>query len=192
MQVRNTGTNHYTLHNKTWTTKHQDTWKYQRNMRSQINWQEGYRQLRRDFVQFWMSCNYWMSHKSSSEEETWFSLCRKWVTWRENDPGRTTNFIGMEEEEFKVLNWPCQSPDLNHVGMCRVSETRISCLLSWSGSVLIVGSKLIPSGIPASCVYIIFFLCWKWKETVRGNHSRPTEFQINSVIIKKKCCRFDN
>lgn len=118
-----------------------------------------------------MSCNYWMSHKSRSERNNRFShrrICSKWVTWTKTMIRvHTTNFNAMkEEEELKVLKWPCQSPDLNHVGMWRVSETRISCLLSWSGSVWIVWSKLIPSGITAAFVYIAFYIGSERKQTV--------------------------
>lgn len=146
-----------------------------------------------------MACNYWMSHESCREKQ-WFSHRRisshlllvyscsrgvsescgkKKIKKKEKASRHKTVFSVPEEEEFKVLKWPCQSPHLNHNGNWWVLETGISCLLSWGSSVWMVGSKLIPSGITAYCVYV-FFLHWMWKGN--RNFFESEIFYINVEI----------
>lgn len=77
-----------------------------------------------------------------------------------------TNWVSVwlqRGKKFKVFKLSCQSLDLNRTEMWQVFETRISCLLSWSSSEWIVGSKLILSGITTYWVYMLFILDVKGK-----------------------------
>lgn len=118
------GRNHYVLY-KTLIQKHPDVprmseRRFQEIMkRSKKKWLKDYSWM------IWYNlngCNYWMSHESCTEESlkspflqhSWSwgvngSYCKK-MNW-DTEP---TSVWLRKKRIFKVLKWPCQSPDLNH------------------------------------------------------------------------------
>lgn len=98
---------------------------------------------------------------------SFYSWRCKWATWKEND--LNTNWISVwlqKGKKFKVFKLSCQRLDLNCTEMWRVSETGISCLLSWGSSEWTGRSELILS--TTYWEYTVCFLYWMWKEKRRS------------------------
>lgn len=113
-------------------------------------------------------CNYWRSHESCNKVSMKSPLEHLKLRCKSSQSKKrwlkTQNQLQCDKKmKYKVLEWPCQNPDLNHFEMLWVSQARISCLLSWSSSAWTTGSKWIPGGIISHWAYM--FLYWLWKET---------------------------